>query len=793
MKFVLLKLPIPRPAVRKLFLTGLAHLEGRLEFARNKSARASKTSARQPDAKLIHFIANVHMANGRPTASGSLLTKGWLGGGNFTEEYSAKLEQSFIIGRADHFLGKHKVQYLLNQPTARNKKNKALLVSHIEALDLLRPNLLAVRMARKIRSSLRFEKNNKAARYYFNIMELVGYLEPLLSVLRRETSDLALISKVEKLAAKIVEIKVVSLRWGYSKLVRSIQFELRAFLAARTRNAKLRQLDRLHVFFRPFDFKNINNRQAQRVRALLLIKKNLKLSAVDDLLVGLRKFLENPTWAGTFKDILKTTNAIPDYVLRQYGAGTRYLRALLKIGTPAVTNDLYAHYKVTCLITTKACRPDFGHYVLLYETAARKRLESFQGRALKKIDYTPRVQLRYLDKLKKLLDHPRSRQVIAAVGKIPPVLSGDKIKPLLENIVNKNTKSGRDRLVLLSRMLRVLFLAVHESGQMYLSLRANKPTVRASEAKVILEKVFRSLNIPLRKPGEPISRGWLVEITESASAGSAVLSSSRLVLLRKLKGDPPLYTEEETRATLPVHEMFHVLRAEAGRDSAFALLTSGVHHFLDFEEGLAALLERLALPRLLAERRVVQAMRYYGASLALKNISSTDERSLYSWQDIFDILGSFGVMEETYEALRRLIRMTDGRRVPKNVNLRDVVYFRGIQKIQEWIPEVFGAKIFDHIWRDDYKRKALGPKEQKEIVKKIRVMYKSKRYQHHFAAQAIVDLMNELMVGKVTPDFVRTMKQRGHYKAAMFKIKIAKKESRPAKVLPKKPKKSKVS
>ena len=70
--------------------------------------------------------------------------------------------------------------------------------------------------------------------------------------------------------------------------------------------------------------------------------------------------------------------------------------------------------------------------------------------------------------------------------------------------------------------------------------------------------------------------------------------------------------------------------------------------------------------------------------------------------------------------------------------------------------------------------------EQKEIVSKIKTMYKSPRYQQHFAASAIIALLNELMVGKVTPEFVRLLKQRGHYKPPMYKIELKKKNEKTA-------------
>jgi len=399
MKFVLFKLPIPREDVRKLFRAGLSFLEGKLVYRRNPKV---KPAVSQPDAKLKYFINNVRMVDGKPTTKGPEITEVWRGGGNFTEEYTAKLEQAFLQGRADEFLAKNKIEYFDQGHDGELKKTISLQKNYIAALDDFRPYLLAMRLARELIASLRFEKNKDAAVYYLRAMQLSSKIKPLVILLRKETSDAALIKQVGKMASEINKVKLVPLRWEYETFLREMQSELEAFNAAKSQNSKLRQLDRLHVFFKSVDFSDPNNSKAQQIKAAVFIKKNLSIKATEDLSTSIRQFIDKPDWAGQYQDILASTKAIPLFVLQEYSAGTRYLNVLMNRGTPQVINDLYEFYRVTCLEETSVCRPDFGHYVLRYEAQAFKNLNQFQDKALQKIHYTTKVKELFLKWFKKI-------------------------------------------------------------------------------------------------------------------------------------------------------------------------------------------------------------------------------------------------------------------------------------------------------------------------------------------------------------------------------------------------------
>ncbi|MFO0702277.1 MAG: hypothetical protein U0514_00105 [Candidatus Andersenbacteria bacterium] len=92
------------------------------------------------------------------------------------------------------------------------------------------------------------------------------------------------------------------------------------------------------------------------------------------------------------------------------------------------------------------------------------------------------------------------------------------------------------------------------------------------------------------------------------------------------------------------------------------------------------------------------------------------------------------------------MRMTDGRRRPRNVNLRDAAYYRGIKRLEAWLAREVARRLVRQLVRS--RRRATIPQLT--------------------VAQTILDVLNELMVGKVTPAFAATLRRHGHREPPPF-------------------------
>ncbi|MFO0702916.1 MAG: hypothetical protein U0514_03615 [Candidatus Andersenbacteria bacterium] len=350
-----------------------------------------------------------------------------------------------------------------------------------------------------------------------------------------------------------------------------------------------------------------------------------------------------------------------------------------------------------------------------------------------------------LERWRRLLPSATYRAAAGALGRLAPQAHGPAAARLVQRLVGATRSAQAD--LLRARLLAALFRAADEARVPYLAQRPLRKTMRASQAARIVRANLTRLGLPLRRPDEPPANGWSVDLSPHASASIIVQPEQRRVLLQELPGDPRLFSPQDLYLDLGLHELSHILRAEAGRRGPLAILATGVRGSLDYEEGLAALLERLAVSERRTTRRESHALGYYAANLAVQTRAGGRQARRrvprYSWQEIYDLCGQFGApRDELYETIRRLVRMTDGRRRSRNVNLRDATYYRGVKRLEAWLTREVARRLVRS------GRRATIPRPT--------------------VAQTILDVLNELMVGKVTPDFAATLRRHGHREPPPF-------------------------
>lgn len=791
MKFVLLQLPIPRSDVLKLFQGGLTTLSRQLRFVRNKSAIIVRT---QPDRQLHDFIDAVRMVRGKPRVDRGAVAHGWILATALQPQYRRRVAAALRNGTGDKVLNTLASGYVL---TTERKSLPAgyqsrAVAARIAALDDFRVFFDAYKFARNMELALRQEKSGRAGLVFINTLKALTHVEGIVRAVR-ERRD------VRRAARKFLEIPIAPASWSRAALVRGWQADLAALYSAGSRSARsgiahLRALERVESVFRGFNFYDPNNTQARFVRAGVFVGHHVlrQLHAevrgkppstaevrASDVRASVKKFLAQLDWAGPYKKILQSCTRVPLYVLNEYSADSREPRLIQAVGKPEAALEIWGIYGEHCAENLGECRPADGHYVLQYEDAARLDLEEYQHEIIRRIKWRPQLERIFAEELRDRFSSKEIQSITNQIKKIPTAKNGNAnggavyqaFQKIAPQIAARRSPQTTAELID-AQLLQALFRAARSIGDTAEPARIMEKTVRVGEAREYLEKLLRRSGLLLRKPNEPIDKGWYVDTDPRESSGAMVMAGHRKIVLLQLPGDRPILSRYDLTIGLAVHELLHVLRSEGAHAQSFARMSTGVAEYLDYEEGLSAFLERLAMPDEISEHRVTHALSYYAIALALKNAVPDFVRPKYSWQEIYDLLCAYGLPEESvFETIRRIIRGTDGKRRPRNVNLRDAVYYRGIKKIEEWLPRAFGYEIFEHVWRDDYKGRLLTRTDQAELIKKIRGMHRDPYYQKHFASTAIVTLLNELMIGKVTPTFIKKLKEHGHFKPALFMVK----------------------
>ncbi|MFO0702278.1 MAG: hypothetical protein U0514_00110 [Candidatus Andersenbacteria bacterium] len=280
---------------------------------------------------------------------------------------------------------------------------------------------------------------------------------------------------------------------------------------------------------------------------------------------------------------------IPPYVLAEYLTGAHELRVALARGTPAAGRELWALYHGP------------GEGELEFAAAAQDELVAFQRRVLASLPLTPAVRRQLLARWRRLL--PARVYAVAAqrLRRLPHTTHGTAALHLVDELSARAPAGAAERLR--ARLLAAVFRAADGAHVPYLAQRPLHKTLRASQAARVVRANLKRLGLPLRRPDQPASVGWSVDVSPYASASIVVQPEQRRVLLLELPGDPPLLSMQDRYLDLGLHELSHILRAEAGRRGPFAILATGVRGSLDYEEGLASLLERLAV----TERRTTGA------------------------------------------------------------------------------------------------------------------------------------------------------------------------------------------
>jgi len=505
---------------------------------------------------------------------------------------------------------------------------------------------------------------------------------------------------------------------------------------------------------------DINSAGVRRERAARRLRRLTAAPALHRLPLrdAIGRVLDEPTWAGELAPIVASARRLPLYLLEQYVLETYEQRAALLRGSPKVAEPLWALYHERCVEGSPVCRPDVGHFELQYAEAARSELEAFQRRALASLPLTPAVRRQLLRRWARHLSTSVYRTAEEHITRLHPNASGMTVHSTVSKICAGTSNAAAAEL-LRARLLGELFRAADDGQVAYVASRPLKKTIRTSQAAEMVRANLRRLGLPLRRPDQPVSVGWSVEISPLASAQVVVRPEQRRILLLAVPGDPPAYSAQDLYVDFGLHELAHILRGESGRRGPFALLATGVRGYIDYEEGLAALLERLAVVERRTERRTTHALGYYAAHLALQNAAPRYVRCRYSWQEIYDLCSQYGVSRnDLYETIRRLVRMTDGRRRPRNLNLRDAVYFRGIKELESWLAREF--------------RQRLVRSSTRGTIPRLKHMPADLRRRERLAAQVVLDTLNELMVGKVTPSFSATLQRHGHSRPPAFLLTI---------------------
>ncbi len=790
MKFVLLQLPIPRSEVLKLFQGGLEHLRQRLRFVRNKSAKIPRV---QSDRVLHDFVDTVRLVRGEPVTNHGAVAHGWILATALEPRFRRRLRLALQNGTGDRVLDQLSRGYVLaidrkSLPAAYQSR---AVSARTAALDDFRAYFDAYKFARNMELALRREKSKRAGVAYANTVLALLHVEGIVAALRgtnstRATNSSARSNAVIRAARNFLTVSIPPVAWSRATLVRGWQADLAALASARTTaargtRAQQRALQRIEKIFHSFNFYDPNNSDARFVQAGVFVAHHLdrrgkKLKVFKgptnaDVRAGIKNFLKKLDWAGPYKKILQSCADVPLYVLNEYSADSRESRLIESVGKPEAAIEIWGLYGERCAENLGECRPDQGHYVLQFEDAAHRDLEEYQHEILRRITWRRELALVFK---KQLTDRFSTEEIAVVVTALINITRGNggaiflALQKIAPRLAARRSPHVPAELVE-AQLLQALFRAACITGDMVEPALIMEKTIRASEAREFIEKLLRRSGLPMRKPNDPIEKGWLVDLDLRESSGAMVMAGLRKVVLLQLPGDPPIISRSDLEIGLGVHELLHVLRSESSKSQLFARLSTGVSEYLDYEEGMSAFLERLAVPDQISERRVTHALSYFAIALALKNAPPDYVRPAYTWQEIYDLLCAYGLPEDSvFETLRRIVRGTDGKRRPRNLNLRDAVYFRGIKKIEEWLPRAFGYEIFEHVWRDEYKGRTLTRADQAALIKKIRGMHRDEYYQKHFAAAAIVTLLNELMVGKVTPEFVRKLKEHGHFKPSLF-------------------------
>lgn len=486
-------------------------------------------------------------------------------------------------------------------------------------------------------------------------------------------------------------------------------------------------------------------RALTRLRKLVAAPEYRRLPMRD----AIGRVLDNPTWAGNYAAIISEARRLPLYLLSQYVLDGNEQRAALLRGSPKVAEPLWELY---------------GDPLQEHAEAARAELEAFQRRALASLPLTPAVRRELLRRWERYLGPSTYRTAAELVARMQPNASGLAVLRTVNRIC-VGTRNAAAAVLLKARLLGALFRAADDAHVVYVAARPLKKIIRTSQAAEMVRANLRRLGLPLRRPDQPASVGWSVEVSPLASAQVVVRPEQRRILLKEVPGDPPAYSTQDLYVDFGLHELAHILRGESGRRGPFALLGTGVRGYIDYEEGLASLLERLAIVEQRTERRTAHALGYYAAHLALQNVApkSKTSRCRYSWQEVYDLCSQYGVSrDDLYETIRRLVRMTDGRRRPRNLNLRDAVYFRGIKQLENWLAREFLVRT-----------------KSRGTIPRLTRMPANLRRRERLAAQVVLDVLNELMVGKVTPSFAAALRRHGHTRPPAFLLTVGSQSDHP--------------
>lgn len=627
---------------------------------------------------------------------------------------------------------------------------RVMVRARLQALDQLRGHLDILMLCQELLTALRSDRPGLEQKYRA-ALATAAVIKRIVHATRSTGTTAQRLARVLRTGAPLSHASLIGPHWRLTEELLRIQSALRA--------RSLTQLEELLREYHPDDANNVSCRRMQAATNLHALSRPQGAGGLAHQLKGL---LEQPTWAGPYRDVLSMVRAIPHYVLSEYITETREQRLILLRGTPQAAQELWALYGQRCAPNAKTCRPGLGHFELEYADEARGELETFQHRTLASLPLTTEVRVRLLERWHKLLHRPAHRVAEKLITRLRSTASGLEVLRIIKRV--QPSVSDADAVALLrARLLGQLFRAADDAQVAYVATRPLTKTIRANQAVEIIRRNLKQLGLPLRSSRQPVAAGWSVETSPLASAQAVVRPEQRLVLVQSLPGDPPIFSREDLYLDFGLHELSHILRSEAGRRGPFAILATGVRGYLDYEEGFASLLERLSVFERRTERRTTHALGYYAAHLALQNAPPRLIKPRFSWQDVYDLCSQYGMSEpELYETVRRLIRMTDGKRRPRNINLRDAVYYRGIREIETWLMRTFGEHL---------ERRLAVTKSRGTISRPIRMLAAHNR-REQLAAQAVLEVFNQLMVGKVTPAFASELRRNGHTEPPAYLLSV---------------------